>query len=161
MSLMPERLAFARDTGVATNAAPRPLSRAHHPTYDAATRRDALEFLRAKGCELRPAYAALAIVYYLHRRLERPEVCGADIRALFPRPADGLAGPLRNAHDILRRANVRGLVESLGDGWYRITELGAAVVDALPDDARVAELRGCRTVSCGVGRRRLSQAAGF
>src|SRR2546423_4342227 len=42
---------------------PRPLSRAYHPTYDAATRRDALEFLREKVCELRPAYAALCIVY--------------------------------------------------------------------------------------------------
>ena len=93
----------ARDESV-ESLTPRPLSRAYHPTYEAATRRDAVEFLRAKGCELRPAYAALAIVYYLQRVLGRDEVCGADIRALFPRPSDRLAGPLRNAHDILRRA---------------------------------------------------------
>jgi len=133
----------------------RPLSRAYHPTYDAVTRRDALEFLREKGCALRPAYAALCIVYFLHDSLERDAVCGADIRALFPRHADGLAGPLRNAHDILRRAGVRGLVESLGDGWYAITSLGRVVVEALPDDEQVALLRGCRTVSCGMGRRRI------
>lgn len=137
--------------------APRPLSRAYHPTYEVGVRRAALEFLRAKDCELRPAYAALSIVYYLQRVLGKDAVCGADIRALFPRREHGLAGPLRNAHDILRRANVRGLVESLGDGWYAITELGVAVAEALPDDSQVAALRGCRTVSCGVGRRRIMQ----
>jgi hypothetical protein len=135
-------------------AAPRPLSRAYHPAYDAATRRDALEFLREKECELRPAYAALCIAYYLQRVRGREAICGADIRALFPRREDRLAGALRNAHDILRRAAVRGLVASLGEGWYGLTELGALVVDALPDDERVAALRGCRTVSCGIGRRR-------
>jgi hypothetical protein len=133
----------------------RPLSRAYHPSYDAPTRREALEFLREKDCALRPAYAALCIVYFLQRRLDRTVICGADIRALFPRREEGLAGPLRNAHDILRRAAVRGLVESRGAGWYTITELGESVVEALPDDALVATLRGCRTVSCGLGRRRM------
>lgn len=145
----------------ADTAVRRPLSRAHHPTYDVETRRAALEFMRAKGCELRPAYAALCIVYYLQCELGHEAVCGADIRALFPRREAGLAGPLRNAHDILRRAAVRRLVESLGDGWYGITKLGVAVVQALPDDEQVALLRGCRTVSCGVGRRRLSHAGDF
>jgi hypothetical protein len=139
---------------------PRPLSRAYHPTYDAAQRRDALEFLREKQSELRPAYAALCIVYYLQSVRGHDAVCGGDIRALFPRQADGLAGPLRNAHDILRRAAVRGLVQALGDGWYEITPLGRAVVDALPDDERVAALRGCRTVSCGIRRRRMSYSGG-
>ncbi|AHG91203.1 hypothetical protein J421_3666 [Gemmatirosa kalamazoonensis] len=136
----------------------RPLSRAYHPKYDVEHRRDVLEFLRAKGCELRPAYAALGIAYFLQQRLRRDAICGADIRALFPRREERLAGTLRNAHDILRRAAARGLVESLGSGWYTITPLGVAVVEALPDDQRVAELRGCRTVSCGMGRRRVAHA---
>ena len=137
---------------------PRPLSRAYHPKYDANARREVLELLRAKGCELRPAYAALGIAYHLQSVWGRDAICGADIRALFPRREERLAGTLRNAHDILRRAAVRGLVESLGGGWYTITPLGVAVVEALPDDERVAELRGCRTVSCGMGRRRVAHA---
>lgn len=144
-----------------TTSATRPLSRAYHPTYTAESRRQVLEFLRDKGCELRPAYAALAIAYHLQIIDGRDAVCGADIRALFPKRADRLAGALRNAHDILRRAAVRGLVESLGNGWYGITPLGTAVVEALPDDERVAELRGCRTVSCGMGRRRAGLATDF
>ena len=88
-------------------------------------------------------------------------MCGADIRLLFPRREERLAGALRNAHDILRRAAVRRLVESLGDGWYGITVLGTAVVEALPDDEQVATLRGCRTVSCGMGRRRVLRADAF
>jgi hypothetical protein len=80
-------------------------------------------------------------------------VCGADIRALFPRRQDGIAGPLRNPHDLLRRAAERQLLDALGDGWYRITTLGRDVVDALPDDARVAELRGCRRTIVGMRRR--------
>ena len=148
-------------TDLPSSPTPRPLSRAYHPKYDPAARREVLEFLRAKGCELRPAYAALGIAYQLQCVWGRDAICGADIRALFPRREERLAGTLRNAHDILRRAAVRELVGSLGGGWYTITPLGVAVVEALPDDQRVAELRGCRTVSCGMGRRRVAHADEF
>jgi len=144
-----------RTTAATISTSERPLSRAYHPRYEPDARRAVHEFLRAKACELRPAYAALCIAYHLQQSAGRDAVCGADIRALFPRREERIAGALRNAHDILRRAAVRGLVETLGGGWYTITPLGARVVEALPDDERVAELRGCRTVSCGVGRRRV------
>jgi len=135
---------------------PRPLSRAYHPVYDANVRRAAGEFLRAKDGHLRAPYAVLCVVHFVHRILGRPVVCGADVRALFPTPQTDIAGPLRNAHDILRRGAARGLVGAVGDGRYRITPLGNAVVDALPDAGRVAALRGCRTVSCAMGRPRLA-----
>jgi hypothetical protein len=158
MRLLPDiASSLRRDDGVAASAttAVRALSRTYHPAYDAAARRGVVELLREKRGALRPAYAALSIAHYLRHTLGREAICGADIRALFPRRRDDVAGTMRNPHDILRRAAVRGLVESLGNGWYAITPLGSAVVDALPDDARVAELRGCRGLSCEMGRRRI------
>jgi hypothetical protein len=132
-------------------------SRGHHPQYDAATRRAVADVLREKGVELKPAYAALCIVDYLHRELGRDAVSAADVRALFPTRREGLAGPLRNAADVLRRAREGGMLESLGAGWCRLTPLGAAVVQALPDGALVGAVRGCRTAACatrpGQGRR--------
>lgn len=127
--------------------------RVYRPAYAAPVRRDFADYLQAKGCALRPAYAALCLVSFLAERGGRPAACSADIRALFPKMEEGLAGRLRNPSDILRRAADRELLEPLGGGWYRLTELGREVVDALPDASRVAELRGCRTVSCGVSRR--------
>lgn len=142
------------DAACSTSCATRTISRAHHPEFPAPLRRAASDYLRDMGCALRPPYAALALVNFLDVHAGRSVVCSADIRALFPHPREELAGALRNPSDILRRAAARGLVEPLGDGWYRMTALGREVVAVLPDEKRVAELRGCRTVSCGVGRRR-------
>ncbi len=154
-------MSISEDGTLSDSTLSRPISRAHHPSYDAATRRDVHEYMRDRGAELRPAYAALVIMSYLQRVLGCDAVCGADVRALYPPRESRIAGSLHNAHDILRRAAVRRLVEPLGDGWYRLTSLGSAVVDALPNDDQVALLRGCRTVTSAVGRRRLALGDAF
>ena len=100
--------------------ATRPISRAYHPTYDVATRRRVLEFLRTKDSELRPPYAVLCIVHFVQHTLGRDAACGADVRALFPKRQDALAGPLRNAHDILRRAAI-----GVDDSISRVVDRGA------------------------------------
>ncbi len=138
-------------------------SRGHRPQYDAPTRRAVADVMREKGVELKPAYAALCIVHYLHEQLGRDAVSASDVRALFPSRRDGLAGPLRNAADVLRRAREGGMLEALGDGWCRLTPLGYAVVQALPDGALVGAVRGCRTAACATrpGQRRRTAEFGF
>jgi hypothetical protein len=134
----------------ATDAAtptPRGDSRGHRPRYDAAERRALHDVLREKCVELKPAYAVLCIVHWLHER-GHDAVSAADVRALFPTRREGLAGPLRNAADVLRRAREGGMVEALGEGWYKLTPLGRAVVAVLPDGALVGAVRGCRTAAC-------------
>ncbi|MDF1505810.1 hypothetical protein [Roseisolibacter sp. H3M3-2] len=137
---------------------PRGNSRGHHPRYSAADRRDVLEVLRDKGVELKPPYAALCIVWWLHER-GHDAVTASDVKALFPSARDGLAAPLRNAADVLRRAREGGMLEALGDGWYRLTPLGKAVVAVLPDGAIVGALRVRRTAACATRSGAVRRAA--
>jgi hypothetical protein len=131
-----------------TPAAPRAGSRTYRPAHDGTRARAVQDFLLAKGGQLRPAYATLCIVYWVERVAGRAAVCAADVRVLFPRRGDAVAGRLRSASDLLCRARDDGLIEALGSGWYRMTPRGAAVVDALPDQDEVAAVRGCRSVRC-------------
>jgi hypothetical protein len=139
-------------------APPRPNSRGHHPRYTPADRREVLEVLRDKGVELKPPYAALCIVHWLHER-GHDAVTASDVRALFPTSRDGLGAPLRNAADVLRRAREGGMLEALGDGWYRLTPMGSAVVAVLPDGALVGAVRGCRTAACAARSGAVRRAA--
>ena len=123
-------------------------SRGHKPRYDVAAQRELADVLREKCVELKPSYAVLCIVHWLQERMQRDAVSAADVRAVFPRQRDGLVGPLRNAADVLRRARDGGLLEALGEGWYRLTPLGRAVVAVLPDGALVGVVRGRRTAAC-------------
>ncbi|GLC23945.1 hypothetical protein [Roseisolibacter agri] len=127
--------------------APRGDSRGHRPSYAPDERRALHDVLREKCVELKPAYAVLCIVDWLHAR-GHEAVSAADVRALFPSRREGLTGPLRNAADVLRRAREGGMLEALGDGWYRLTPLGRAVVAVLPDGQLVGTIRGCRTAAC-------------
>ena len=122
-------------------------SRGHRPAYGAADRRAVHDVLREMGVELKPPYAVLCIVQWLHAR-GHAEVSAADVRALFPSRREGLAGTLRNAADVLRSAADADMLEALGEGWYRLTPLGRAVCAVLPDGALVGAVRGCRTAAC-------------
>lgn len=115
------------------------------------------DFVHAKGGAMRPAYAMLCVIYYLEREDGRASVSAADVKAILPRLGDAVDGRLRSPADTLRRARDERLVEALGDGAYRLTPLGAAVVDALPDAAHVGEIRGTQRVRC---RRRSPGDAG-
>jgi hypothetical protein len=134
-------------------------SRGHRPRYASADRRAVLEVLRDKGVELKPPYAALCIVHWLHE-CGHDAVTASDVRALFPGAREGLTTPLRNPADVLRRAREGGMLEALGDGWYRLTPLGRAVVAVLPDGAMVGAIRGCRTAACAA-RSGAVRRAGF
>lgn len=143
---------------VDASAGTRGNSRGHHPRYTAEERRAVLDVLREKGVELKTPYAALCIVDWLHAR-GHDAVTASDVRALFPSVRDGLASPLRNAADVLRRAREGGMLESLGEGWYRITPMGRAVVAVLPDGAMVGAVRGCRTAACATRSGAVRRAA--
>jgi hypothetical protein len=130
------------------------------PTTDA--RRDALchaiaDFVHAKGGAMRPAYAMLCVLYYLERADGRASANAADVKAILPRLGDAVDGRLRSPADTLRRARDERLVETLGGGAYRLTPLGAAVVEALPDAAHVGAIRGTQRARC---RRRAPGGAG-
>jgi hypothetical protein len=109
------------------------------------------DFVHAKGGAMRPSYAMLCLMYCLERDGDRATTA-ADVKAILPRLGDVVDGRLRSPADTLRRARDERLVETVGAGAYRLTALGAAVVDALPDAARVGAIRGTQRVRC---RRRL------
>lgn len=126
----------------------RPLSRAYRPEEDPGMRRAVEDILHAKGSALRPAYAALCIVRWLQDARDRTAVCAADVRALYPRRPGVVAAPMRDPASHLRRAAEDGLLTAFGSGWYAITPLGRAVVEALPDGALVGVILGRRSASC-------------
>jgi hypothetical protein len=101
------------------------------------------EFVYTKGGALRPHYALLCVVYWLQREFGEDAASAADVKAILPR-LGGVSGRLRSPADTLRHARDADLVEALGGGWYRLTALGIAVVDALPDAEQVGEIRGAR-----------------
>ncbi len=72
----------------------------------------------------------------------------ADVKAILPRLGAVVSGQLRSPADTLRRARDEGLVEAVGDGRYRLTKLGVAVVYVLPDAAQVSALRGVQRALC-------------
>jgi hypothetical protein len=111
-------------------------------------RRAVADFVYAKGGEMRPRYALLCVVYWLQYEHGCAAVATADVKAIMPPLGGAMAGRLRSAADALRRSREERLVESLGDGAYRLTTLGAAVVHALPDNGRVSALRGAQRTSC-------------
>ena len=106
------------------------------------------DFVHNKGGSMRPSYAMLCVIYCLEREHGRESVTAADVKAILPRLGDAVDGQLRSPADTLRRARDERLVEALGDGAYRLTPLGVAVVDALPDAAHVGAIRGTQRVRC-------------
>ena len=134
--------------------AARPSTRAYRAVASADDRRAAADFLHQKGTELRPAYAVLCLAHWVVTEAGREAVCAADVRALYPRELGVVSAPLRDPASHLRRASEVGLLEPLGDGWYRPTKLGAAVVAALPDGQLVGAILGRRAASCTVRLRR-------
>jgi predicted nucleotidyltransferase len=114
------------------------------------------DFVHAKGGRMRPSYAMLCLIYWLEREEKRPAVTAADVKTILPRLGDAVDGRLRSPADTLRRARDERLVEALGSGAYRLTALGVAVVEALPDAAHVGAIRGTQRVRC---RRRALGAA--
>lgn len=118
------------------------------PGHDAAVRRAAADFVYGKGGELRPRYALLCVVYWLQHEHGCAAVAAADVKAIMPHLGDAVSGRLRSPADTLRRFRDEGLVEAFGDGRYRLTTRGAAVVHALPDDAWVRAILGAQRTSC-------------
>jgi hypothetical protein len=103
-----------------------------------------IAFLERKGSGgLRSHEAILCVLYWVERGASGP-VRAREISLLYPRH-DGRRLP--PATQELRHHVERGLAESLGDGRYRLTPLGRQVVEALPDRAEVARLRGLRSPS--------------
>jgi hypothetical protein len=96
-------------------------------------------FLATKGA-VRLHEAILCALYWLDRETPGP-VQANDLRTIYPRH-DGrlVTSPAQE----LRHHVKRGLTAPMGDGLYRLTELGRAVVEALPDQDAVAKLRGVR-----------------
>jgi hypothetical protein len=88
------------------------------------------------------------VVYWLQFEHGCDTVAAADVKAIMPRLGDVVAGRLRSPADTLRRARDERLVDALGNGRYRLTRLGAAVVDALPDAAQVGAIRGAQRAHC-------------
>jgi hypothetical protein len=129
---------------------PRPLARraAAGPDRDPAAWRAIADFVYAKGGEMRPSYAMLCVAYWLEREGGGAGICAADLKAIMPQLGDAVAGRLRSPADTLRRARDEQLLEPVGAGRYRLTPLGAAVVDALPDSAQVGAIRGSRGARC-------------
>jgi hypothetical protein len=84
--------------------------------------------------------AILCALYWLDGETAGP-VRANEIRAIYPRHEGRL---VTSPAQELRHHVKRGLTESLGDGVYRLTSLGRAVVEALPDQDAVAKLRGLR-----------------
>lgn len=124
---------------------------------DRATRAALAAFLESKG-EMRRNEALLCALCWLAHRPGEAERAGADDA---PAPAAGprwvSAGEvtayfggcrfdhaLSSTASMLRRAVACGLAEVEGRGWFRPTELGAAVCAALPDRRAAAALRGVR-----------------
>jgi hypothetical protein len=83
----------------------------------------------------------LCALYWLGGGAAANPVRSAYIAALYPKH---LGRRLGSAAEPLRHHAERGLAEALGEGRYRITPLGALVVEALPDRAEVGRLRGMR-----------------
>jgi hypothetical protein len=121
---------------------------------DEGMRRGLDDFLHAKGPGLRAPYAVLCIVGWLEDAQHRAAVSPADVRALYPRGPGLVAGPLRDAASQLRRASDEGLLDVHDGGSYRLTALGRAVVEVLPDGARVGAITGRRSVSCATATAR-------
>ena len=115
---------------------------------DAAVWHAITDFVHAKGGAMRPSYAMLCVMYCLERRHGRAATTAADVKEILPRLGDAVAGRLRSPADTLRRARDERLVEAVGAGAYRLTALGADVVDALPDAAHVGAIRGAQRVHC-------------
>jgi hypothetical protein len=122
------------------------------PGGDPAVWQGIADFIHARqgadGGAMRAPYALLCVLYWLELEHGCPAASPADVKAILPRLGDVVAGPLRSPADALRRARGEGLVEALGDGRYRLTELGIAVVYVLPDAAQVGALRGGRRSLC-------------
>ncbi len=115
---------------------------------DPAAWRAIADFVYAKGGDMRPSYAMLCVAYWLERVRGEPGVTAADLKAIMPRLGDAVAGRLRSPADTLRRARDEQLLEPMEAGRYRLTPLGVAVVDALPDAAQVGIIRGSRGARC-------------
>jgi hypothetical protein len=130
------------------SASPPASRRAAPAGRDAAAWHAIADFVHGKGGAMRPSYAMLCVMYWLERERGCEAVSAADVKAILPRLGDAVAGRLRSPADTLRRARDEQLVEPLGAGAYRLTPLGVAVVDALPDAVRVGAIRGAQRAHC-------------
>jgi hypothetical protein len=122
------------------------------PSGDPAVWQEISDFIHAKrgadGGAMRASYAMLCVVYWLQVERGCLAVSPSDVKAILPRLGDVVAGALRSPADTLRRARDEGLVEALGEGRYRLTQLGVAVVYVLPDADQVGALRGQQRALC-------------
>jgi hypothetical protein len=128
-----------------------------------------LEFLRDRE-DLWPAEAVLCLAAWLTEEGGRPHVTPLELRRVATEPdVRGLVPRVKAPADALRSCAESGLMESVvpedqpsdsgidratrrarrptREPWYRLTPLGRAVVDALPDRRRVAALRGLKTTA--------------
>jgi hypothetical protein len=118
------------------------------PGQDPAVWRGVADFVHAKGGAMRPSYALLCVMHWLEHEHGCADVGVGDVKAILPRLGDVVDGRLRSPTDTLRRARDQGLVDALGAGRYRLTPLGTAVVDALPDAGQVGAMRGLTQARC-------------
>jgi hypothetical protein len=135
------------------------------------------DFLATRG-ELTKVYAALCTVYWLTVVEGRADVSTGDVRAAYPHRRPAGAPRLTAPADALRRATAEELLERVplpevvpenppatggpatADRMrYRLTWLGRAVVEALPDLERVGTLRGLSRAAPGRTRAGVFQVA--
>jgi hypothetical protein len=101
--------------------------------------RDAVvRHLDARG-DLRASETLLVIAHWL-TRAGMSAVPAPTLRALVP----GDALPLGTLRDHLQYLVQTGLLERVSPAVYRVTSLGAAVAEVLPDRSRVMRLRALR-----------------
>jgi hypothetical protein len=132
------------------------------------------EYLEQRG-PLTSLYAVLCTVHWLTAIAGRRDVTIRDVRSAYPRPGAPWVPRVGAPGDFLRRAATAGLLEGVtrlddapdlpgesGAGAerhaFRLTPLGRAVAESLPDHGRVGVLRGMGRAAPGRGRATLARA---
>jgi hypothetical protein len=153
-----------------SQAVPAPMSqRLRPPAADIPAFTEFLADLADRG-ELRPLYAALCAVYWVTAVRGQPQATVRDVRDVYPcRPPRG-APRLAAPGDQLGYALEVGFLSRADDATgspvassaprpaYRLTALGRAVVESLPDLDRVSALRGLGRAVPGARRARADGA---
>jgi hypothetical protein len=118
-------------------------------------------FLDTKG-PLTSLYAVLCTAHWLTAVVGQRDVTTRELRAAYPRPALPPLPRVPAPSETLRRCARWGFVEGVTTlvgaterRAVRLTPLGRAVVEALPDLERVGALRGLGRAAPGRGRARM------